>query len=81
MKSPTAGGAWAGICTLTLIWGLNWIAMKMALQHADAFVFNIQRTLLAIAALFAVTEPFFMWPYQAMDPSACACTQRVRAHD
>ncbi|MEO8302514.1 MAG: DMT family transporter [Betaproteobacteria bacterium] len=64
MKSPSAGGALAGLCTLTLIWGLNWIVMKMALQHADPFVFNIQRTLLAIAALFAVIvvqrRPF--WP-------------------
>jgi drug/metabolite transporter (DMT)-like permease len=47
-------GAWLGLGALTLIWGLNWIVMKMALQHADPFVFNIQRTLLAIVVLFGV---------------------------
>jgi drug/metabolite transporter (DMT)-like permease len=64
MKAPTARGAWVGLGTLTLIWGMNWVAMKAALAHADPLVFNIQRTLLAIVALFAVIvvqrRPF--WP-------------------
>ena len=64
MKAAASRGALLGLGTLTLIWGMNWIVMKTALQHADAFVFNIQRTLLAIAALFAVLvlqrRPF--WP-------------------
>jgi drug/metabolite transporter (DMT)-like permease len=57
-------GAWLGLVTLTLVWGLNWIVMKMALQHADPFVFNIQRTLLAIVALFAVLvlQKRPLWP-------------------
>ncbi len=38
--------------------------MKMALQHADPFVFNIHRTLLAIVALFAVLvlQQRPLWP-------------------
>jgi drug/metabolite transporter (DMT)-like permease len=46
------GGAWAGLVALTLIWALHWLVMKVALRHADPFVFNIHRTLLAIVVLF-----------------------------
>jgi drug/metabolite transporter (DMT)-like permease len=64
MKAAPTRGAWLGLGALTLIWGLNWIVMKMALRHAEPFVFNIQRTLLAIVVLFAVLvlqkRPF--WP-------------------
>jgi drug/metabolite transporter (DMT)-like permease len=48
------GGAWAGLVALTLIWAFHWLVMKLALRHADPFVFNIHRTLLAIGVLFAV---------------------------
>ena len=44
--------AYIALAVLTLIWGMNWLAMKFALQHADPVSFNIQRTLLAIAVLF-----------------------------
>jgi drug/metabolite transporter (DMT)-like permease len=54
MRATSTQGAWLGLVTLTLIWGLNWIVMKLGLEHADALVFNIQRTLLAVVALFAV---------------------------
>jgi len=64
MTTAPARGAWLGLGALTLIWGLNWIVMKLALRYADPFVFNIQRTLLAIGVLFAVIvlqkRPF--WP-------------------
>ena len=50
----TRRGAWAGLVALTLIWAFHWLVMKVALRHADPFVFNIHRTLLAIAALFCV---------------------------
>ena len=42
------------LALLTLVWGLNWIAMKLALLHAHPVVFNVQRTWLAVAVLFAV---------------------------
>jgi drug/metabolite transporter (DMT)-like permease len=48
------GGAYVALCVLTLIWGANWIVMKFALAHANPVVFNVQRTWVAIAVLFAV---------------------------
>jgi drug/metabolite transporter (DMT)-like permease len=46
--------AYAAPLCLTLMWGMNWAVMKVGLQHADPMVFNIERTWLAIATLFAV---------------------------
>jgi drug/metabolite transporter (DMT)-like permease len=46
--------AYAALAVLTLVWGLNWIAMKAALVHAHPLAFNVQRTWLAIVALFGV---------------------------
>jgi drug/metabolite transporter (DMT)-like permease len=39
---------------LTLIWGSNWVVMKLALQSANPVVLNVQRTWLATPILFAV---------------------------
>ncbi|HTP98875.1 MAG TPA: DMT family transporter [Casimicrobiaceae bacterium] len=50
----TRRGAYAALVVLTLIWGLNWIAMKLALSRADPVVLNVQRTWLAVAVLFTV---------------------------
>jgi len=47
-------GAYVALVVLTLIWGFNWIAMKLALVNADPVVLNVERTWLAIAVLFAV---------------------------
>jgi drug/metabolite transporter (DMT)-like permease len=47
-------GAYVALAALTLLWGTNWVAMKMALSRADPVVYNVQRTWLAIAALFAI---------------------------
>jgi drug/metabolite transporter (DMT)-like permease len=44
--------AYVALALLTLLWAGNWNAMKLALVHADPVVFNAQRTLLAVAALF-----------------------------
>ena len=52
MRSPR--GAYVALAALTAIWGTNWIAMKLALASAHPIVFNIDRTLVAIAVLFAV---------------------------
>ncbi len=46
--------AYALLALLTLVWGMNWAAMKAALIHADPLVFNVDRTWLAVVVLFAV---------------------------
>jgi len=47
-------GAYIALAVLTLIWGSNWLLMKLALQSAHPVMFNIQRTLLAAFVVFAV---------------------------
>ncbi len=47
-------GAYVALAVLTLIWGSNWIVMKLALQAAHPMVINMQRTWLATLILFAV---------------------------
>jgi drug/metabolite transporter (DMT)-like permease len=47
-------GAYVALAVLTLIWGNNWLVMKLALRHADPVSYNIHRTLVAIAVLFGV---------------------------
>ena len=47
-------GAYVALALLTLIWGSNWMFMKLALQSANPIVFNVQRTWLATLVLFAV---------------------------
>jgi drug/metabolite transporter (DMT)-like permease len=53
VKSPRRA-AYALLALLTLLWGANWIVMKLALRHADPVVFNVQRTLVVALFLFAV---------------------------
>ena len=50
----TRRGAYAALATLTAVWAANWPAMKVALDHAPPVAFNLQRTWLAVAVLFAV---------------------------
>ncbi len=45
--------AYAALAVLTLVWGGNWIAMKFALANADPGTFNVQRTWVAVAVIFA----------------------------
>jgi len=47
-------GAYVALLVLTAIWGSNWIAMKLALVHADPVIFNLHRTWVAIAVVFGV---------------------------
>ena len=47
-------GAYVALVVLTAIWGTNWIGMKLALARAHPIVFNIERTWVAVAVLFAV---------------------------
>jgi len=46
-------GAYVMLVALTVLWGLNWIAMKLALRDADPVVLNAQRSVLAVVVLFA----------------------------
>ena len=46
--------AYVALAVLTLIWGSNWVVMKLALDHANPVVFNVQRTWIAVLVLFAV---------------------------
>lgn len=50
----TPSGAYTALGSLTLMWGLNWAAMKLALARADPVVYNAERTWIAVLALFAV---------------------------
>ena len=45
--------AYAALAVLTLIWGSNWVVMKLALDHANPVLFNVQRTWIAVLVLFA----------------------------
>ena len=47
-------GAYVALGVLTLVWDSNWVAMKLGLARADPVVFNIERTWVAVAVLFAV---------------------------
>jgi len=60
----TRQGAYVALTVLTLMWGSNWLAMKFALMHAHPVLFNVQRTWLAVATLFAVMawQRRIAWP-------------------
>jgi drug/metabolite transporter (DMT)-like permease len=58
--------AYFALVFLTLIWGANWLVMKLALQRADPIVYNIQRTLVAVVALFAV----MLWQRRRLLPQS-----------
>jgi len=57
-------GAYIALVLLTLIWGMNWMAMKYGLRYAQPAVYNVDRILVAVAVLFVVMywegRPF--WP-------------------
>ena len=56
--------AYSALVVLTLMWGSNWIVLKLALEHASPVVFNVHRTWLAAAAVFAVliAQRRLAWP-------------------
>jgi len=57
-------GAYIALFILTVLWGMNWMAMKFGLRYAHAAVYNVDRILMALVFLFAVMRwegrPF--WP-------------------
>lgn len=56
--------AYALLALLTLLWGTNWIVMKFALMNANPVTFNVQRTWVAIAVMFAalLAQRRRLWP-------------------
>jgi drug/metabolite transporter (DMT)-like permease len=52
-RSDGHGAAYATLALLTLVWGSNWIVMKLALENAHPVLLNLQRTWLAVFVLFA----------------------------
>ena len=42
------------LALLALIWGYNWVVMKVGLQYAQPFTFSALRTLLGALSLFAL---------------------------
>lgn len=50
----SARGAYLALAILTVVWGSNWIVMKLALQSAHPAILNMQRTWIAVVVLFAV---------------------------
>jgi drug/metabolite transporter (DMT)-like permease len=50
----TPRGALIALGILSLLWGYNWLALKMALAYAGPLSFTVHRTVLGVAALFAL---------------------------
>jgi drug/metabolite transporter (DMT)-like permease len=46
--------AFAVLAVLAVLWGYNWVVMKVALQYAEPFAFSAMRTFFAAVVLFAV---------------------------
>ena len=67
--------AYGALALLTLIWGMNWIAMKFGLHYAHPVIYNIERTLVAIALLFSV----MLWERRPLRPESLAAVQGVLA--
>ena len=59
-------GAYAALAFLTLIWGGNWVVMKLALQSASPVILNVQRTWIATLVLFAV----LLWQRRPLLPAS-----------
>jgi len=62
----TRRGAYAALVLLTIVWGLNFVGMKIGVQLANAIVFNIERTLAAIVLLFGV----MLWEGRPLKPGS-----------
>jgi len=58
--------AYGALIFLTLIWGMNFMAMKFGLQYAHPVIYNIERTWVAIALVFAV----LLWERRPLKPES-----------
>jgi len=50
---PATRAAYAALLLLSLIWGYNWVVIKVATHDADAFSISAIRSALAVVSLFA----------------------------
>jgi drug/metabolite transporter (DMT)-like permease len=62
----TRRGAYLALLLLTVLWGMNWAAMKAGLRFADPIAYNMARTLVAVAFLFAI----LLWERRAFWPAS-----------
>ena len=53
-ETSAARAGYIALAILTVVWGTNWIIMKLALRAADPMAFNVQRTWLAALVLVGV---------------------------
>ena len=58
--------AYGALVFLTLIWGMNFMAMKFGLQYAHPVIYNIERTWVASALVFAV----LLWERRPLKPES-----------
>jgi len=54
VRIETRRGAYVALVALTLVWGANWVVMKLALENAHPVPFTAQRVWLAVVILFVV---------------------------
>ncbi|MFM2441295.1 MAG: hypothetical protein RLZZ349_1022, partial [Pseudomonadota bacterium] len=54
MQKNTVIKALIALFILTLIWGYNWVVMKLAVQYASPFQFAAMRTFLGAMVLFVL---------------------------
>ncbi len=71
-------GAYIALVVLTLIWGSNWIVMKLALERADPVIYNVERTWVAVVVLFTV----LLWRQRPLSgaPSELRTLSSGRSH-
>ena len=58
--------AYGALVFLTLIWGMNFMAMKFGLQYAHPVIYNIERTWVASALVFGV----LLWERRPLKPES-----------
>ena len=70
MQKNTTIKAFVALFLLTLIWGYNWVVMKLAVQYASPFQFAALRTFLGAVMLFIVMyftkRPFALREFPTM---------------
>ena len=58
------------LAALSVLWGYNWVMMKLALSYSDPFDFAVLRTLLGAACLWAI----LLWQRRPLRPTRFADT-------
>jgi len=58
LRSSSNTGPLAAFCVMALIWGYNWVVMKVALRYAGPLAFSAWRCALGVLLLFVVLAAF-----------------------